>query len=404
MALQNPPPVSASPKWGSTTKLIVGLTIVAITAALLIQFRTIIGPLILAFILAYLLHPVAGWLSTRSKLPWRTAVNLIYLLLLIVLIGLFTLTGFAVVQQLQSLIGFVQTFVTNLPNLIADLSSRVFRFGPFSLDLAQFDLTTITNQLLTAAQTIVSKAGIIVSTLATSAVTTMGWLLFVLVISYFLLADTGRVSNGLIHVDIPGYDYDLRRLTEELKRIWNVFLRGQFIMVAMVMLVYIILMSILGMQFALGIAILAGLARFVPYLGPLILWITISVIAFFQGGNYFGLQPWQYVILVLAFAIITDQIFDNLISPRFFGRALGVHPAAVLVAAIIAARLIGLIGLVLAAPSLATLVLISRYVLRKMFDMEPFPMRVEESGQEGLPWGRAMRQVGMWWETLQRRR
>ena len=404
MATQNPPPVSASPKWGSTTKLIVGLTIVAIAAALLIQFRTIIGPLILAFILAYLLHPVAGWIAVQVKLPWRTTVNLIYLLLLILLVGLITLTGFAVVQQLQSLIGFVQTFVTNLPNLITDLSSRVYRFGPFALNLTQFDLTAITNQLLAAAQTIVSRAGAVVSTLATSAVTTLGWVLFVLVISYFLLADTGRVSNGFIHVEIPGYDYDLRRLTEELKKIWNVFLRGQFIIIAMVILVYIILMSILGIRFALGVAILAGLARFVPYLGPLILWITISVVAFFQGGNYFGLQPWQYVILVLAAAMITDQIFDNLISPRFFGRALGVHPAAVLVAAIIAARLIGLIGLVLAAPSLATLVLVSRYILRKMFDMEPFPMRVEASASEGLSWGRAMRQVEIWWNTLQRRR
>ena len=404
MATQNPPPVSASPKWGSTTKLIVGLTIVAIAAALLIQFRTIIGPLILAFILAYLLHPVAGWIAVQVKLPWRTTVNLIYLLLLILLVGLITLTGFAVVQQLQSLIGFVQTFVTNLPNLITDLSSRVYRFGPFALNLTQFDLTAITNQLLAAAQTIVSRAGAVVSTLATSAVTTLGWVLFVLVISYFLLADTGRVSNGFIHVEIPGYDYDLRRLTEELKKIWNVFLRGQFIIIAMVILVYIILMSILGIRFALGVAILAGLARFVPYLGPLILWITISVVAFFQGGNYFGLQPWQYVILVLAAAMITDQIFDNLISPRFFGRALGVHPAAVLVAAIIAARLIGLIGLVLAAPSLATLVLVSRYILRKMFDMEPFPMRVEASAPEGLSWGRAMRQVEIWWNTLQRRR
>src|SRR5512145_812716 len=77
---------STSPRWGSTTKLIVGLTIVAIAAALFVQFRTIVGPLILAFILTYLLHPVAVRLSTALSIPWRTAVNLIYLLVLVLLI------------------------------------------------------------------------------------------------------------------------------------------------------------------------------------------------------------------------------------------------------------------------------------------------------------------------------
>jgi predicted PurR-regulated permease PerM len=75
---------------------------------------------------------------------------------------------------------------------------------------------------------------------------------------------------------------------------------------------------------------------------------------------------------VLVVAVIIDQIFDNLVTPRFLGQTLGVHPAAVLVAAIVAARLIGLIGLVLAAPSLATLSLISRYIVRKS-SPEPFP-------------------------------
>jgi predicted PurR-regulated permease PerM len=102
-------------------------------------------------------------------------------------------------------------------------------------------------------------------------------------------------------------------------------------------------------------------------------------------------------------AVVTDQIFDNLVSPRFFGRTLGVHPAAVLVAAIIAARIIGLIGLVLAAPSLATLTLIGRYVIRKMFDLEPFPEPEEAPKPEGQSWTTNTRRLRAWWRSIQRR-
>ena len=71
-------------------------------------------------------------------------------------------------------------------------------------------------------------------------------------------------------------------------------------------------------------------------------------------------------------AILTDQVFDNLVSPRILGQTMGVHPAAVLVAAIIAANLIGFIGLVLAAPVLATFIIVGRYALRKMLDLDPW--------------------------------
>ncbi|MGB9673111.1 MAG: AI-2E family transporter [Anaerolineales bacterium] len=362
-----------SPRWGSTTKMIVGLSIVALIAALLVKFRHLIGPLILAFMLSYLLYPVVAWLSKTIKIPWRTAVTLIYFLLLVILVGSFTLTGLAVVQQLQSLVGFIQNNVKNLPDIVTQLSQRSYDFGPFHFSLANYDLGTLTNQILSAVQPILGKAGSLISSIATSAAVTIGWSLFVLVISYFLLADAGRVSGELVHIEVPGYQSDFQRLSKELRNIWNAFLRGQLLIIGMVMLVYSVLMAILGVRFALGIAILAGVARLIPYVGPAVLWITTILVTYFQGSNYFGLSPLQYAILVVALAFLTDQIFDNIVAPRFMGHALGVHPAAVLIAAVIAANLIGLIGLILAAPTVATLKLFSGYITRKMFDLDPWP-------------------------------
>jgi predicted PurR-regulated permease PerM len=403
MTLPDHTPVS--PKWGSTTKLIVGLSIVGIIAALMVQFRTIIGPLILAFMVAYLLSPVASWLRDTTRLSWRAAVNIIYLFLLILIAGLSTVAGLAIFQQLQSLINFVEGFVKDLPNIVAGLSSQVYTIGPFQFDLRQYDLPSLTSQVLGAVQPMVGRLGGLLSTFAASAASTIGWGLFILLISYFLLAEASQVSNALVSFDIPGYNADIRRLGLELRRIWNSFLRGQLIIFVLIVVIYSALMSILGVRYALAIAIMAGLAKFVPYVGPAITWAVLAAVSFFQGSNYFGLQPIQYALLAVVLALVLDQVLDNLVTPRLMGQALGVHPAAVLVAAIVAANLIGLVGLVLAAPVVATLKLGLGYLLRKMFDLDPWPIETQVAYRPiELPWTRSLRRVQAWVRTLQRRK
>lgn len=397
--MNDTPPSSESPRWGSTTKMVVGLTGIAIIAALLIQFRTIIGPLILALMLTYLLHPITAWLSEHTRLPWRTSANLIFLLLVVIYLGTFTVTGLTVVGQLQSLVNFVRNQVTDLPELAASLSTQEFRFGPFVFSLGQFDLQALSEQLISAVQPLLGRLGALISTLATGAAGLVGWSFFVILISYFLLADTGRFSDELVHIEIPGYSQDVRRLGQELRKIWNAYLRGQLIIIVLVIVMYLVLLWILGVRFAVGIAILSGVARFVPYVGPLITGLVTFLVALFQGNNYFGLESYQYAILVVALAVLLDQIFDNMISPRLLGATLGVHPAGVLIAAVVAANLIGFIGLVLAAPVLATLLLLARYVGRKMFDLDPWAAgSVQPEPQEiELPlikWKRRIRALG----------
>jgi predicted PurR-regulated permease PerM len=236
----------------------------------------------------------------------------------------------------------------------------------------------LANQAVSTVQPLFGRVTGLISSFATSAGVTVVWSLFVLVISYFLLAETTSLQGAIVKVEIPGYNADIRRMGSELRKIWNAFLRGQLIIILLVILVYTVLFFVLGLRFAFGIALLAGMAKFVPYIGPFIAWVTAFLVAFTQGGNYFGMQPLTYAILVVVICIVVDQILDNLVTPRFMGQTLGLHPAAVLVSAIIATNLIGIIGLVLAAPVLATLTLIGRYVLRKMLDLDPWPPRETE--------------------------
>ncbi|MBK5107255.1 MAG: AI-2E family transporter [Anaerolineales bacterium] len=379
----SPPP---SPIWNSGTKLIVGLTFVGILVALLIYFRSIIGPLLLAIILAYVLHPVAGFLHQKTRLTWRWSVNIIFVLFVLILLSILAVSGFAIVQQMQSLINVINTFTVGLPEFVEDISSRSYMIGPYQFGLSQTDLQAFTNQVLDTLQPVLGRFGSILSSFAASALVTMGWILFVLVIAYFLLARTGEVTDEMINFDIPGYNDDIHRMNLEFRRIWNVFLRGQLIIFILAIALYSILLTTLGVRYAMGIAIMAGVARFIPYVGPFMVWIVTALVAFFQGSNYFGLEPWIYVILVVGLCLILDAVLDNIVVPKFHGDTLGLHPAAVLVAALIAAQLIGFVGLMLAAPVLASMVLISRYFLRKMLDQEPWPSSEFGSQDSNIPW------------------
>ncbi|MBN2500004.1 MAG: AI-2E family transporter [Anaerolineales bacterium] len=378
-------PQNVSPGWGATTKLIVGLTLVAIVAAALVKFNNIIAPLILTFILSYVLHPMIAALNRSTRLSWQASVNIAFLLLVILIIGSLTVTGVTVVQQMERLINIISDFITELPDLLESWTANpiflgpVGPFGPWEIDIPSYlnnlniDFLQLSQQVLGVVQPVVGQAGGLIGSVAASTAVTLGWGALILIISYFILVEAGESPDFLGDIEFTGYLADLRRLGRELGHIWNVFLRGQLVIILLATITNFTVMSILGVRTAYAIALVVGAARFVPYVGPWIAATVIAVVTFFQPANYLGLAPIWYAILAVGIAMILDTIFDNIISPRIFGSSLGVHPAAVLLSAIVLASLIGIIGLLLAAPVLASVQLVGGYTLRKMFDLDPFP-------------------------------
>src|SRR5688500_17321027 len=387
-------PFATSPRWSSTTKLLVGLVIIGIITFLLYRFTSLLPPLLMVFILVFLLQPITAGLSRGLQISWRAAVNILYLFIVISLFGLLAWGGVGLVQQVQSLISQIQTIVADLPTYVANLSGQVFQIGPFRLDMRTVDLTAISQQLLSLIQPLLGRTGDLVGTLAGGAVEVFGWTLFILTVSYFVMAESNGLREDLVKVEIPGYTEDLRRLGRELSRIWNAFLRGQIIIFALAVVIYSILLPALGVRYALGLALMAGLAKFLPYIGPAITWVVMGVITFFQPFKPFDLNPLLYTGIVVIAALIVDQVMDTLISPRIMARTLIVHPAAVLVAALIAANLLGLLGVVIAAPFLATILLLGRYVMRKMFDLDPWPpMETILHPPVGMEWMTRLKQL-----------
>jgi predicted PurR-regulated permease PerM len=324
------------------------------------------------------------FIQRKVNFSWSTSVGIIYLVIVILLLGLLTAGGVGLVQQIQSLINVIQNAITTLPQLIENISNQVYQFGPFKLDFRalDLDLNAISSQVLGVAQSLLSRTGTLVSTIAGGAANFVGWTFFVILVSYFVLAESGGLRAQIVPLDIPGYTQDFERLTRELGRIWNAFLRGQIILFFIAVIVYSIVLSVLGVHYAIGLAFVAGLARFVPYVGPAVNWAVLVLVSYFQTYKLLGLSPFYYTLLVLIIALVIDQIFDYIVSPRILSDTLKVHPAAVLVAAIVAANLFGLLGVVVAAPILATTVLLWKYIMRKMLDLNPW---VEEEVRQPPP-------------------
>lgn len=364
-----------SPRWNGTTKLVVSLTATAVIAWLLNRFQNVIGPILLALLLAYLVYPGATLLRRWTKMSWRLAVTILFLVTLIVVLGLAALGGIAVVDQAQSLIKFLQTALTDIPELLDRWSAQPIVFGPYTFQLPLNELINFENlgqEVLGMIQPVLSQTGSVLGAVASGAVNFFGMFFFIMLVGYFILAESGGIQNRILHLSLPGYNEDIQRLGRYLGDIWNSFLRGQLTIILVTVLVYVGWLGILGTRYALGLALLAGLARFVPYLGPAVTWTVYGLVAFFQDSNMFGLAPLGYVVLVVASAWLIDVFLDNFVSTRLMGTALKLHPAIILITALAGASLLGLAGVVLAAPVAATAKLFLEYVINKLLDRNPW--------------------------------
>ena len=364
---------AGSPRWTTRTKSFVAVVGVALVAALLYRFQNLVSPLILSFILAYLLNPVVVWIMRRSRMPRRVVVGLIYLVLVLLLLSILGGVGFLIQQQMTGLISGMQALIRNIPIFLRETSAQPFLIGPYTIDLSTLDLASFEAPLVNSAQQLVSGLAGTVTGAASSAVQFLGWIVFILAVSYYLLHDLYAVEMSVMRIVPPPYRKDAERLFSELGPIWNAFLRGQAILALVMSLAVGLTMTALGLRYSLVIGLTAGLVEFVPIIGPLANGVAAVAIALFQPTNWLGLNPLAYAIVIAVVSIVLQQLENNLLVPRIIGKSVGLHPVLVIVGALVGASLAGIAGLLLAAPILATLKGIGRYLYAKMFDMPAWP-------------------------------
>ncbi len=400
-------PLHESPPWTLSIKIIVAVVVLLLTVLVIWRFNSLIAPLVLACILAYLLNPLISLAVQRLKLKRGGAVLLIYSLLLLIAIGGGVALGFVAFDQASVLMNLLPDNLEDAAQIIQDefsvLSERTFAVGPYDIGLTNLpsglSLQNLTQQAINLLRPIFSSGGTLAAQVAQATINGISVGFLVLVLSIYIAKDTPKIWETISDLATqPGYRQDANRLMAEFSRIWDAYLRGQVILALVIGIIVSIMLSLLGVTSALGLGALSGVLEFLPIVGPFVGTSAAVLVAFFQSDTIWGLESWQYALLIAALMGLIQGLENNILVPRIVGDALDLHPLLVMISVLMGASLAGILGAVLAAPVVATLKLLGAYAWRKMLDLPPFPepLPVAQPRAAPMPFWQKLGQLQRW--------
>jgi predicted PurR-regulated permease PerM len=145
---------------------------------------------------------------------------------------------------------------------------------------------------------------------------------------------------------------------------------------------------ILGLPFAFAMGIFAGLMEFFPSVGHAIWLFFASILAFFIGSTWIPIPNWIFMLLVIGLHLIFEQLDLNYLIPQIIGRRVQLRPLVVILGIAAGATLAGVIGILLAAPTIASTRVIGRYIYANLVDQNPFPPQEEPPQLTKSKWWR----------------
>jgi predicted PurR-regulated permease PerM len=355
------------------------LTILLVMAALLAyQLRGVLIPLIMALVVAYVVLPIVNLLHQRTRLSRAMSIAVVYLFILAILLAI-------PITTIPVLINEANTLQERIPfylEQVGEFLSRPITILGFSIPLDQLTLLdqvyeNLANNVVSIAQTLGRQSVTVLGDIAGATLSTVAWIVVVLVLSFYMVKDYKVLFASIVGLLPVSHQGDVYRLGWEISATWNAFLRGQLVLCLVIGIVTFIVALAIGLPNALILAIIAGIAEFVPNLGPVLAAIPAILVALFQNeASWLGRQvtPLLFGAIVLALYAVIQQVENIVLVPRIIGRSLNLHPFVVFLGAIVGASVAGILGILLAAPILATFRLLVIYVFRKLSDLPPFPL------------------------------
>ena len=349
----------------------VGVLLILLATILLYQLRQFLVPFILALLLAYILHPFVLRLQRWTGMRRGFAVAIVYVVLVVVLVAATTGLGIAAANRVADFGEFLSSISTDLPDFVKGLLALEFAIGPWVINLGEANLDPFVDGISSAVTPLISQTGNILAGVAGATASFVGTSVLVLVIGFYLLLYLERFGWAVIGW-VPGpYKSDASRIMTDIGSIWQSFFRGQLLMGLAVGTMTAVIMSILGVRNSIGLGVLAGVLEFIPIFGPWITAIVSVLVALFQETNPWGLTAVSYALIVLAAGILIQQVENNFLYPRVIGQSLALNPLVVLLAALAAGSIFGIVGLLLAAPVVATGRLCFGYLYWKTVGVDP---------------------------------
>lgn len=308
----------------------------------------------MAFLLAYLLNPLVDKLK-RIKVPRWLSATCLFTIVFILIIAFFVRIVPILERQFALLIAW-------LPKLFQWIQTTAVPFinQHLHLDL-QLDVSsikaTVVNHFQGKTEQIIKQ---VVNAVFTSGYVAMEMtmnIILIPVVTIYLLSDWDKVTKeGLHYLPIPSSKKSTAHsLIKECGDMLAGFFRGQLLVMLCLGVVYYIGLAIVGVDLALLIGVTAGALSFVPYLGFLSgLLIAISAVLMQQP------DVWHIVGVLVVFAV-GEMCESFVFSPLFIGDKIGLHPVAVIFAILAGGQLFGFVGVLLALPAAAVIMVFFRH-------------------------------------------
>jgi predicted PurR-regulated permease PerM len=335
--------------------------IVLVTAAVLAglylvyTLRSVLILVLIGAFLALALAPAVNWLD-RRQVPRPLAILLVYFGIGAGIFGI----GLLIVPPL---VNGVEDLSRDLPGYVDDLrKNKTFREYDNKYD--------ITDNLVKQADQLPSKLGEAAGTLRDVTVGVFSRLvdLFsILVIAFFLLMDGRRILEfGYRQLDIRR-EARARAIAHDVSEAISGYVFGNFVISVAAGLVTYITLTILDIPFAVPLAVLFGFFDLIPLVGATLGGILVGIVVAFVDFP-------TAVVVWAAVMILYQQIENNLIQPYVYGRTVQIHPLVVIIAVLIGAALLGVLGALIAIPTAAAIQSVVRDWWRFRHGEEPEPV------------------------------
>jgi len=348
-------------------------TLIVVTALLIYATKAILLPFVVGLALAYLLDPLADRLEAW-KFPRWAAAGAILLMFYVAATGL--MIGVLPVLQAQfaGIIENFPTYVMTLRPILEDLLSAVTD--------AVGGQANVDELIAAAADDGISKlGGIITGFLAQSLAlfNVLSIMIITPVVAFFLLRDWDIIVETANQL-LPAEEAPLvRTLATRIDAALAGFVRGQTVAVLIMAVIYASGWSVVGLNYALVLGIIAGILAYVPFVGSLL----AMVIAMLVGLGQFGMDVWP-LAQVFGVYLFVQLIEAAVLTPHVVGRHVGLHPIWVLFAIFAGGEVMGFVGVLLAVPMAAAIGVLVRYAIETymLSELHRGVKKVEEAAKQ----------------------
>lgn len=377
-------------RWSPFVKQIVVVGCLLAAVWLLSREEVLLAPLILTFLLSFLLSYPVNFIVRHTGWPRTLVAALAFLAFLVIVITAPVLVVPRLIGLVISLGNVLLKVITELtsatPKPIQIASTLTFDLGPYYAPINQWLTSFLAPDVsvLQNLQNILFPFATGAAVVVRGAVSSLLGVFFVLFISFFLVKDWPLITRFTLFRLPEPFRPELRCLWSELAAVWDAFVRGQLTVGLVMGIIIWLATSILGIRNAPALGLLSALAEFVPGVGSTIAGVIGTLIAYFTGSTWIKLPPLGFAAITAGVYFLTTQFENWYILPRIVGRRVSLHPIVIITGALAGAQLGGILGILLAAPTIASIRVLFGYAFHKILNEDPFP----QSGAEQAPMAR----------------